>query len=235
MLVSVTGTTNLTQMILNMLGSIQTPISGVPGQVSAYFGLLATSYWSAYEGALSSWLLANETVVIGHSLGGAEAEVLSAIAAAAGYEVTGTYVLGSPRAGDSVFADYISADTYRLENVGDPVPAVPPSIWGGLGYSNPFVSWVLAPLTPVLYQHPGTPTSLDIYGALGVGVSGEPTLAQATATILNFQFSPHFSEEYVRRLRRAWSPADSAPGANGYPHPDILLDYAYDVTVPSCC
>lgn len=66
----------------------------------------------------------------GHSLGGAQCSLYAAMLKENGYLVYGVYTFGSPRPGNSEFADALDASVdgphYRVVNDGDIVPHVPP-------------------------------------------------------------------------------------------------------------
>jgi len=69
-------------------------------------------------------------VVIGHSLGAAEAAVAMYDLKANGYNVVRTYTFGQPRVGDAAFAsafeqDFAGAEHFRITHAEDPVPHLP--------------------------------------------------------------------------------------------------------------
>lgn len=71
-------------------------------------------------------------IATGHSLGGAVAAIAAANFRAAGYEAD-HYSYGSPRIGNNILSDFISNQdglTYRVTLRRDPVPQVPPALWG---------------------------------------------------------------------------------------------------------
>lgn len=72
-------------------------------------------------------------VVTGHSLGGAIATVATANLRAAGIANIDMYTYGSPRVGNAAFVDFVSAQPgleIRVTHLDDPVPRLPPIIFG---------------------------------------------------------------------------------------------------------
>ena len=77
-----------------------------------------------------------KTVVVGHSLGGAIADLAAADLRASGMNVD-LYTYGAPRVGGEVISSYISGSgqggngsTFRVTHFDDPVPKLPPRSWG---------------------------------------------------------------------------------------------------------
>lgn len=72
-------------------------------------------------------------VVAGHSLGGAVATLAAAHLRAAAHPCD-LYTYGSPRAGNEAFAAFVDAQAsgseYRLTHLDDPVPRLPPIVFG---------------------------------------------------------------------------------------------------------
>lgn len=75
------------------------------------------------------------TVVVGHSLGGAIADLAVADFRNDGIP-TDLFTYGAPRVGGQEFSDYITnapaqnGSTYRVTHLDDPVPKLPPQDWG---------------------------------------------------------------------------------------------------------
>lgn len=77
-------------------------------------------------------------IVTGHSLGGAVATLGGAAIRAAGIPLD-IYTYGSPRVGNDVLADFITAQAggeYRVTRTNDPVPRLPP-IFTGYRHTSP--------------------------------------------------------------------------------------------------
>ena len=77
----------------------------------------------------------NRAIVVGHSLGGAIADLAAADLRNGGIP-TDLYTYGAPRIGGQPISDYITntpaqkGSTYRVTHSDDPVPRVPPQNWG---------------------------------------------------------------------------------------------------------
>jgi len=123
-LVFCSGTENWMQLLGAYVGITQTTVPGVAGKVFGEFGRQAMAIKDAI-GASVEPLLADRTLVLmGHSRGGAVAQILAAIwgpSAKACY----CYSFGSPRAGNHDFVDSIAPYVVRYENVEDSVVIVP--------------------------------------------------------------------------------------------------------------
>lgn len=226
-IVSVAGTGTAIQWVLNILGSAQVETDPLPGQQSVFFGYAGLSRF----GYVQSWIAENATdhriVFLGHSLGGALAQVMTAAQIGAGPPVDGCYVLGAPRVGDPSFAASIGSVVWRLEDTDDPIVTVPPTIWAGPGSIYP----IPGPPPAATYQHAGLATTMDSSGVFSAGSFPISTLA-AAAQILTFSAPTHLASEYTRRLRQQWGgPLYLTPGAFGYAAPAVLLE-AYDNAGP---
>lgn len=71
-------------------------------------------------------------VATGHSLGAAVATIATAYLRKAGYSVD-LYTYGSPRVGNDYFANFVSGQAggeYRVTHIDDPVPRLPPILFG---------------------------------------------------------------------------------------------------------
>ena len=82
--------------------------------------------------------------IAGHSLGGALAQIASAVFGCD--QIAACYTFGSPRVGNSYFDLWVKAPSYRVENYADIVPQIP---------------WFAPQLPlPKLYRHSGDPRYL---------------------------------------------------------------------------
>lgn len=73
----------------------------------------------------------------GHSLGGALALVASAaLASSLGDRIAAVYTFGAPRVGKRDFAEAVKAPHYRVINMGDIVPLVPPTWLRGYAHTG---------------------------------------------------------------------------------------------------
>jgi triacylglycerol lipase len=140
----------------------------------------------AVVGAEPVWLC-------GHSLGGALATLYAARRVAMGLTVSGVVTLGQPRVGTAGFAALyqprLGGRHVRVQNLGDPVPRVPPSELG--------------------WQHVGTRWMLDTHGKLVADVGwftqffdrwfgGDKRSSAREAA--SQMLGEHACAEYLRRL-----------------------------------
>ena len=75
----------------------------------------------------------------GHSLGGALAIVASAVFGGTkilGDRIAAVYTYGAPRVGEREFSNIVKAPHYRIVNMGDPFPLVPPNWLTGYAHSG---------------------------------------------------------------------------------------------------
>ncbi|PNP41884.1 lipase [Trichoderma gamsii] len=88
----------------------------------------------AATAAISQAVAANpgfSIVTTGHSLGGAVATLAAATLRTQGYSID-VYTYGSPRVGNDVFANFVTAQPggeFRVTHVDDPVPRLPPILF----------------------------------------------------------------------------------------------------------
>lgn len=110
----------------------RTPAHG--GSVHSGFKRSADSVRDQVRTALADIGGDKETVVCGHSLGGAVAELTALDLAKSGREVEGVHVFGAPRVGDKGFAAeydrHLGAKTHLHVRKNDPIPRVPPRFLG---------------------------------------------------------------------------------------------------------
>lgn len=92
-------------------------------------------YVGGAQDAISAALSANSgyrLVVTGHSLGGAIATIAAAYLRRDGFP-TDIFSYGMPRVGNDVFANFVTAQEgaeYRVTHLADPIPRLPPMIFG---------------------------------------------------------------------------------------------------------
>lgn len=119
--------------ILFLMGSCDNLAVGC----AAHLGFL--NAWGEVQDAtvatVTALAAANPTysiVVVGYSLGGAVGTLAAAHLRVAGFAVD-LYTFGSPRVGNDVFADFVTAQAgaeYRVTHLDDPVPNLPPMFVG---------------------------------------------------------------------------------------------------------
>ncbi len=122
--------------VSEVLTDLNASMVDYPGGGRVHQGFLAAigEIWSGEDG-LEDFInqLCNEIPeralwITGHSLGAA----LAAIVFERIKGATGLYLYGSPRIGNSIFADLFTNRTvYRVENMGDPIVRVPPETGNG--------------------------------------------------------------------------------------------------------
>jgi hypothetical protein len=82
---------------------------------------------AVYEDILPRLRPGYDLVILGHSLGAAEATILGLLLSADGWKVARVYASGSPRLTDAAgAAAFASLPLIRIVNEGDPVPLLPP-------------------------------------------------------------------------------------------------------------
>lgn len=136
--VSVRGSSNIQNWITNLNFGFTSCPSGFPSGCSMHSGF--KSAWeeisSAVVSAVNSGLSSNpsyKVVVTGHSLGGAVGTIAGAHLRRTLSKSIDIYTYGSPRVGNSDFANYISTQSgshYRITHGSDPVPRLPPALLG---------------------------------------------------------------------------------------------------------
>lgn len=120
------------------------------------------------------------------------------------------WVLGSPRAGDPVFAAAVGPVVSRIENTNDPVVAVPPDVWAGAGAVFP----VPGPGPVAHYQPAGTAVTIADDGTITPGPNGQ-TLTDAVTAFLTWTAPTHDTSVYVSRLAIGLA-LDPIPPVIGY-------------------
>jgi triacylglycerol lipase len=123
------GTANLGDWAIN-LNALRMPLPGFPG-VGVHEG-----FWGAFAASKDEILAAVDRLpadlglyITGHSLGGALAQIASAVLERD--TLAACYTFGSPRVGTRNFDRDVKCPHYRLVNHWDLVPGVPPpSPWG---------------------------------------------------------------------------------------------------------
>lgn len=123
--------------------------------------------WAEVSSAVMSGVAATRAahpgyavVVTGHSLGAAVATLAAAYLRAAAAVALDLYTYGSPRVGNGAFADFITAQPgleVRVTHLDDPVPRLPPLLFG---YRH---------TSPEYWLDDGTATTTD-YGVADVEV-----------------------------------------------------------------
>ena len=102
-----------------------------PNEPGTVIGNMHRGFYDAYkavEDQIADCLAGHDDLplyITGHSLGGALAVIATWFQSSA--RLAACYTFGAPRAGDTGLVDQFRTPIYRLVNVADPVPFVPPS------------------------------------------------------------------------------------------------------------
>ena len=204
LLIAISGTENWLQWICHFLGSSQVTNSNYPGKVNGYFAANADSLLEAITDFIPL-LETRRLVVLGHSFGGAIAQLVATKLQGEATRGVVTIVFGCPRVGDPKFADSATYPCFRVQTFGDCVPSFPPINWAGLG--TPWTGFIN--LVPATYSHGGTVVTLDENGKLGdtdntMGFTDGVSVAAAQ------RFAPHAIETYTQYLERVFeAPLDT--------------------------
>jgi len=128
-IIVVRGTQGVRQWLQYAAWEFQTETADVPGRTLGVFGNLALALWPH----VNTELVGGErhVVFLGHSLGAAIAQILSALVVGRRENCFRGWVgmFGCPRVGNSDYAGWDNwARNHRFVNEDDPVPSVPPVI-----------------------------------------------------------------------------------------------------------
>src|SRR5579863_3819733 len=197
-----TGTQNSTQAILQIVGSSQVAVPGIPGKVGQFHSTAASVMYAQALPIMQGMAPLSRVVLLGHSLGGAMAEIMIPLIQAAFPGVPlSCFTFGAPRTGDAVFAAAVGPNVYRVEDTSDPIPSIPPPVWAGPGSAWP----VSGPAPYDLWEHPGTAITLDEQGTITDG-SDPPSTLTAAFLLATGQVGSHQMTEYARRLNAKLPP-----------------------------
>lgn len=217
--VLLSGTETTTQGILDVVLSAQISVPGIPGFVGQFWGLLALNFWDHFSPLISPIIAGKNLVVLGHSLGGMIGDcMLPLVQSSLPDTPLICHTFGAGRPGDPTLAAAISSLVQRWENSADPIVAIPPIHWNGVGAQWPFSG---PPPLPT-WAAPGNAVTIDDLGNLTPGSNPVSTSA-AAALLITGSVTPHFAVEYARRLSLQLSRADLAPPVSGFEDPEILL------------
>lgn len=211
--VSILGTQNGYQLLAEMALSNLVQYDGIPGNVSTYFSFDLTVITLAIKETINQSL---PTVFVGHSLGGASAELLaSQFLNVYNLPVRAVYTLGAPKPGDASFAAQLTCPVIRLENAGDLVPSVPQ-----VGLIDRLTQFGIFPLAGWAdYVHPGQAYTLNDDGSIVEGHT-EMSALSIIGAILTGNTDIHYLSSYDARLKKGVPQAgDLVCGSNGYEKP----------------
>lgn len=224
--ISITGTAHWQQWLGNVLGSFLTPMLRGSGNVGAWYQAQA---WVLYQQIKSLLQNGNVNLFVGHSLGGAVAQIMQAYAFADGLLTPWCIALGSPMVGDSAFFTYSNGPVDHISNYslnGDPIPQIPLAFNGYISLQWPFN----AVGNLELYHANASYKTIDLYGN---NVASAQTTTPAPASIIAMFFGQqtcvHDASYYVMAFtRQVWaSPVpNNMPKNPYYQAPWVLWDVA---------
>lgn len=198
-LLAIRGSTSTVQVLFEILQSGYTESEPWDGLVSTYFGTRANQIWDKVKDSL-----ADRWMVIGHSLGGALAGLMSA----RGAEVCWT--IGQPREGNITYAESRDdTQKLRLFNYEDIVPQIPFDLSIDVNFIELLTT--LPGFDQPLegdYRHWGIPWRLTAGSARRVGNSQTTyddavvLLHQLIAGEVSSIFRNHLVDRYAERLRQ---------------------------------
>lgn len=216
-MIAIQGTTTWAQWVCNVLGSVQAPFAGIPGQVALVFGSTRDTLWPHVLSFVGTRWAGRRVVLIGHSLGGAIAQVWVSLALAQNPRDVVAFVYGAPRTGNPAFAASLSGRVWRVETTQDPIAAIPPPVWAG---KNSF--FPIAGVPPVnIYEKGGAAQTLHSGGDLTDGDNGM-TFQDVVALWDKWQAPTHDPSVYVNRLAVPLQ-LDPFPDSVGYADGNVLV------------
>jgi pimeloyl-ACP methyl ester carboxylesterase len=209
--VAVAGTQTTVEWIYNVLGSPQGSFVGLPGDVSVWFYQAATTVMNKMQADILAAAPGKRVTFIGHSLGGAIVQIMYQLLIGQIVGEAQVYTFGCPRVGDATFAAAFGINKlFRIENLDDPIPSLPPLVWAYTGSSYPF------PGVPpfAFYTNGGVAKTLNYQGYLADGSTPSATQAIVNALQGTQPYNAHMSAEYVRRLGLQLPIFDAGAGAD---------------------
>jgi pimeloyl-ACP methyl ester carboxylesterase len=213
------GTEGVGQWAGQILASFQVPYQFGGPNVTGFDLVAATAIYNDVDPVIRPRLVDHQLVLMGHSLGGALAQVIAywyRIAATLGMAVL---TMGAPRVGDPDFAAAVGPFVSRLEAANDPIPTIPPESWSAIGSAFP-VQGINPPQT---YQHAGAAATLVQGGDI---VPGQQliSLPETVAQLVTGAAPTHQTSWYLDQLLLQSDLRFLSPGGEGYPDPAALYE-----------
>jgi pimeloyl-ACP methyl ester carboxylesterase len=210
-IVVVAGTQKAITWVYNVLGSSQGPNPGVPGSVDVWFYSAAVTLTNRMQADILAGLGGRTITYIGHSLGGAIVQIMYQLLLGQIPSLSQVFTFGCPRVGDPVFAAAFGINRlFRVENLDDPIPSLPPVLWAAVGSHYPIPG--LPPIA--VYTNGGVGKTLNYQGYLQDAETPLATVAIVNALNGTQPVVAHSSAEYVRRLGLQLPVFDSGEGAD---------------------
>lgn len=208
------GTVNSSLYLPQLIGAAaQVPDFYYPGLISVHIHEYAALWESQIHDTLQE-MNAGPVTICGHSLGGSIAQILSHRLENLDHPIEGCITEGAPRVGNIDYAN--GPRTFRLlqiQNVGDPVVALPPARVPILGvgfFPDPSEPTTVRPrpivLRTFIYEHAGEQWLVAYDGSVSIykGEWYKPFPPPAKMLPVPAEIDPtwqHFAVEYTRRLR----------------------------------
>lgn len=224
-LVAFAGTQNVQQVYTEIYAAFPTLWFAGSGLVNAYFAAAATAL---YPRVIDGSNPALPYVLVGHSLGGALAQLVADILIDEGKTVAGVYAVGSPKVGNQTWAQNLRFPLYQLRATDDPVPSLPPDSVNPLPFTpGRWLKALKLVETAVgigLYQQAGTMQGIDPSGTF-TNLTEDMGLYAITMAFATGTWRSHFSRNYQERLRPALAASEwMFAFAGGYERPWLILD-----------
>jgi len=217
--VLVQGTEGVAQWVGNILGSPQSLEPSFSGSVCFFFARVALAIIHDIQTIITPLLATRKLVCMGHSLGGAVAQLLGDFFRTTAVNGLSVLAIGAPRVGNPTFAAAIGAQVQRLATVNDPIPSLPPVSWAGPGSAYP----VGGPGPAATYQHAGSGWRLDTEGAITNAEVIVPT-SEILSQLLTAATPTHAASYYLSALLLDSDLPTQKPGDEGYADPPTLFE-----------
>jgi len=151
-IISIAGTTNVQQWLSYGIFVNQIACAGCQGLLFEALAKIADLTWPAVQSFLGGWNVNVNVIFVGHSLGGALADIFSRkFQAWKGHWPTATMSFGSPRVGNVEFAGSSQQWYDRVALDGDPVTNIPPFVATRAPYQGVGSNFVR--VIPCQYRH----------------------------------------------------------------------------------
>lgn len=213
----VQGTEGVAQWIGQLLGSAQSSSFTFPGKTSIFDNIAASSIISDIDSVVRPALATAKLACIGHSLGGALAQMLGSYYLTPAVNGLSVMTIGCPRVGNPDFAAAIGPQVQRLIATNDPIGSIPPTSWQGVGSAFP----LSGPGPQDTYQHAGPAWTLAVDGTITEGETEVPT-SEIVSQLTSASTPTHAASWYLAALLAQSALDRLQPGDFGYADPNAL-------------
>jgi pimeloyl-ACP methyl ester carboxylesterase len=198
-LVLINGTTVPQQYVAAVAGGLPAALPPWAGLVHLYFGFAAAAVWAAVSPVLAA-LAPTQVSYLGHSLGGAVAQLLATRPQP--WPLGYCWTMGQPRVGTAAWAATLTVPAERWTAAGDPVPLLPPA-------RDPLIDATFLPdwpIPPLSFAHVGRRLHLAPSGLISEPGEAGSWQEGTTALLASLQAGTawadaHASDAYACRLR----------------------------------